>query len=40
MAQLERIRAVMEQRWGSDREDGKEESGDDDEGSEDGPRKS
>jgi len=39
MAQLERIRAVMEQRWGSEGEDRKEESGDDVEGSEDDPEK-
>ena len=40
MAQLERIGAVMEQRWGSEGESGKEESGDDAEGSEDGPGES
>jgi len=38
-AQLERIGAVMEWRWGSEEESGK-ESGDDAEGSEDGPRES
>jgi len=37
-AQLERIRAVMEQRLGSEGESGKEENGDNMEGSEDGPR--
>jgi len=36
MAQLERIGAVIEQRWGSEEESGKEENGDDAEGSEDG----
>ena len=35
-AQLERIRAVIEQRWGSEEESGKEESRDDMEGSKDG----
>ena len=40
MAQMERIGAVMERRWGSEGESGKEESGDDAEGSEDGPRES
>ena len=39
-AQLERIGAMMEQRWGSEGESGKEESGDDAEGSEDGPGES
>ena len=39
-AQLERIRAAIEQRWGSEEESGKEESGNDVEGSEDGPRES
>ncbi len=39
-AQLERIGAMMEQRWGSKEAVGKEESGDDAEGSEDGPRES
>ena len=38
--QLERIGAVMERRWGSEGESGKEESGDDAEGSEDGPGES
>ena len=40
MAQLERIGATMEWRWGSERAVGKEESRDDAEGSEDGPGKS
>ena len=40
MAQLERIVAAMEQRWGLEGESGKEESGDDAEGSEDGPGES
>jgi len=35
-AQLERIGAAMEQRWGLEGESRKEESGDDVEGSEDG----
>jgi len=39
-AQLERIGAAMEQRWGLEGESGKEENGDDMEGSEDGPRES
>jgi len=39
-AQLERIGATMEQRWGSEEESGKEENGDDVEGSEDGPGES
>jgi len=39
-AQLERIGAVMEQRWGLEGESGKEENGDDAEGSEDGPGES
>ena len=39
-AQLERIGAMMERRWGSEGESRKEESGDDAEGSEDGPRES
>ena len=39
-AQLERIEAAMKQRWGSEGESRKEESGDDAEGSEDGPRES
>ena len=40
MVQLERIGATMEWRWGSEEEVGKEESGDDAEGSEDGPGES
>jgi len=40
MAQLERIGATMEQRWGSEGESGKEENRDDAEGSEDGPGES
>jgi len=40
MAQLERIGAMMEQRWGSEGESRKEENGDDAEESEDGPRES
>ena len=40
MAQLERIGATMEWRWGSEGVVGKEESRDDTEGSEDGPRES
>jgi len=39
-AQLERIGAAMEQRWGLEGESGKEEDEDDAEGSEDGPRES
>jgi len=39
-AQLERIGAAMERRWGLEGESGKEESGDDAEGSEDGPGES
>jgi len=39
MAQLERIRATMEQRWSLEGEVRKEESRDDIEGSEDGPGK-
>ena len=39
-AQLERIGAAMEQRWGPEGESGKEEDGDDVEGSEDGPGES
>ena len=38
-AQLERIGAAMEQRWGSEEESGK-ENGDEEEGSEDGPGES
>ena len=37
-AQLERIGAAMEQRYGLEREDGKEESGDEKRRSGDGPR--
>jgi len=36
----ERIGAAMERRWGSEGESGKEEDGDDAEGSEDGPGES
>jgi len=39
-AQLERIGATMEQRWSSEGEVSKEESGDDAEGSKDGPGES
>jgi len=39
-AQLERIGAAMEQRWGSEGESRKEEDGDDMEGSKDGPGES
>ena len=39
-AQLERIGAAMERRWGSGEESGKEENRDEEEGSEDGPRES
>ena len=39
MAQLERIGAAMERRWGSEEENGK-ENGDEEEGSKDGPRES
>jgi len=39
-AQLERIGAMMEQRWGLEGESKKEENGDEEEGSEDGPRES
>jgi len=39
-AQLERIGAMMEQRWGLERESRKEENRDDVEGSEDGPGES
>ena len=38
-AQLERIGAMMEQRWGLEEESGK-ENRDEEEGSKDGPRKS
>ena len=37
-AQLERIGATMEQRWGLEGESGKEKNRDDVEGSKDGPR--
>ena len=40
MAQLERIGAVMKWRWGSEEGSGKEENGDEEEGSKDGPRES
>ena len=40
MAQLERIGTAMEQRWELEGESGKEENGDDAEGSKDGPRES
>ena len=40
MAQLERIGAVMEQRWDSEGESRKEENRDEEEGSEDGPGES
>jgi len=39
MAQLERIGAAMEQRWGLE-EKSRKENGDEEKGSEDGPRKS
>ena len=39
MAQLERIGAVLEQRWGSE-EESKKENRDEEEGSKDGPRES
>jgi len=39
MAQLERIRAVMERRWGTE-EESRKENGDEEEGSKDGPRES
>jgi len=39
MVQLERIRAIVEWRWGLEGENEKEKSRDDEEGSEDGPRK-
>ena len=39
-AQLERIGATIEQRWSSEGAVGKKESGDDVEGSKDGPRES
>ena len=37
MAQLERIGAIIEWRWGSEGESGKEENGDEEKRSEDGP---
>ena len=37
---MERIGATMEQRWGSEEENGKKKSGDDKEGSKDGPGES
>ena len=37
-AQLDRIGAAMEQRWGSEEESGREENGGDEKGSENGPR--
>ena len=40
MAQLERIGATIEWRWGLEEESGKEKSGDDVEGSKDGPGES
>jgi len=40
ITQLERIGAAMERRWGSERAVKKEESGDDTEGSKDGPGES
>ena len=40
MAQLERIGATIEWRWGLEEESGKKESRDNTEGSEDGPGKS
>ena len=39
-AQLERIGAAMERRWGSEEESGKKENRDEEEGSEDGPGES
>ena len=39
-AQLERIGAVMEQKWRSEEESGKEENRDEEEGSKDGPGES
>ena len=39
-AQLERIGAIMEQRWGLEEENVKEESGNNVEGSKDSPRES
>ena len=40
MAQLERIEAMMEQRWSSEGGNRKEDSRDEERGSEDGPRES
>ena len=40
VAQLERIGAAIERRWGSEEESGKEENGDDAEGSKEGPGES
>ena len=40
MVQLERIRAVIEQRWGLEEENEKEESKDEEKGSKDSPRES
>ena len=40
MAQLERIRAAMEQRWSLKKEKEKEKSGDDMKGSKNGPKES
>ena len=39
-AQLERIGAAMERRWGLEEESGKKENGDEEEGSKDGPGES
>ena len=39
-AQLERIGAAMERRWGSEEESGKKENGDEEKGSKDGPGES
>ena len=40
MAQLKRIRAMIEQRWGWEGENRKVESGNEEKGSKDGPRES
>jgi len=40
IAQLERIEAAIKQRWGLERESRKEKNGDEEEGSEEGPRES
>jgi len=40
IVQLERIEAMMEQKWSLEEEDRKEESKDDEEGSKNGPRES